>query len=176
VAAADHEHAAEGHVLPDHQAELGDLRVAEVFPQLADEGFVDASEVRGELLREADGEGVTGLEGPLRFREMDLGDGLFVESLMRSLRIPCEESGIALVHGGDLDPRDLLDPRRGDAFGVRRPEEREEALEEIGQLFRHVQGASVPGVRRRARGRSLLCTHRVSSTSRFSRDRSIGKG
>ena len=61
MAAADHEHAAEGHVLAD-QAELGDLRVAEVFPELANEGFVDAPEVRGELLGEADGEGVTGFE------------------------------------------------------------------------------------------------------------------
>ena len=175
MAAADHEHAAEGHVLADHQAELGDLRVAEVFPELADEGLVDAPEVRGELLGEADGEGVTGFEGPLRFLEMDLGDGLFVESLMRSLRIPCEELGVALVHGGDLDSRDLLDSRGGDAFGVRRPEEREEALEELGQLLRHVQGAPVPGVGRRARLLDLFCTHRVSSTSRCSRDRSLGK-
>ena len=51
----------------------------------------------------------------------------------------------------------------------------DEALEEVGQLLRHVQGAPVPGVRRRARLLDLFCTHRVSSASRFSGDRSSAK-
>ena len=54
MAAAEHEHAAEGHVLADHQAEFGDLRVAEVVAQLAHERFVDGAEVGGQLFREAD--------------------------------------------------------------------------------------------------------------------------
>ena len=138
MAAADHEHPAEGHVLSDHQAELGDFGVAEVVAELADEGFVDRAEVGRELFGEANGEVFPGLELSFGFGQVDLGDRLFIESLLRSLRIPGEESGIALVHGGDLDPRDLLHSRWSDALGMGGPEEREEALEEIGQLFRHV--------------------------------------
>ena len=175
MAAADHEHPTEGHVLADHEAEFGNLGVAEVIAKFADEAFVDTAEVGCELLGEANGEVFPRLERPLAFGLVDLGDRLFIESLLRSLRIPGEESGIALVHGRDLDSRDLLDARRGHAFGVAGPEEGEEALEQIGQLLHHVQRAAVPGVRCGSRGRDFLCAHPASSRSRFMRDRLLRK-
>ena len=118
-----------------------------MIAKFADEAFVDTAEVGRELLGEATGEVFPRLERPLAFGLVDLGDRLFIESLLRSLRIPGEESGIALVHGRDLDSRDLLDSRRGHAFGVAGPEEAKKrsnrsGSSSISSARRH------PGVRR----------------------------
>ena len=66
--ARNHEQTAERDVLADHHPELGDLGVREVLAKLGHERRVDLAEIRGELLREADGEIISWLEAALTVR------------------------------------------------------------------------------------------------------------
>jgi len=132
VAAGDHEQASERDVLSDHHAELGDLGVREALAQLGQEGRVDRPEVRREALGEAHRERLPRREPPLRLGPVDLPDRLLVESLTRRRRVACEQSGVAPVERGDAQARELLDPRGQDPLAVADAEEREVALEEVG--------------------------------------------
>ncbi len=136
MAASDHEQTPERNVLADHHPQLGDLSVDEMLAELRLEGRVDRAEVRGEFLREPDGERFTGREAALRLRKMDLADGLFTESLTRRRRVSSEQSSIAVVERRDLEARELLDSGWDDSVLVTRPKKCEIALEEVGNQLR----------------------------------------
>jgi hypothetical protein len=144
VSSGDHEQASERDVLTDHHAELGDLGVGEVLPQLRLERRIDGSEVRGEPLGEADGQRLARIELTLGFGQVDLADRFLVESLTRRRRVACEQSGVAIVERSHLEARELLDARGNDALLVTGTEEREVALEEVGDQSRQIEDVGVP--------------------------------
>jgi hypothetical protein len=136
VAARDHQQAAQRDVLADHHAQLRDLGVAEVLAQFGLEGLIHRAEVAGQLLGEANCQGIAWLELALALGQVDLLDGLLVESLTRRRRVPGEESGVAAVQGRDLEPRQLLDAAGHDTVLVAGAEKGEVPLEELGDQFR----------------------------------------
>ena len=77
---------------------------------------------------------------------MYLRDGCFVETLTRRRRVPGEESGIARVEGGDLQPCQLLDSRGYDPLVVPTPKEGEETLEVVRNEFEWIHHFA-PGVK-----------------------------
>ena len=155
MAARDDEHASHRQVLPDHQAEFDDFGVLEMLAELRRKRSVYAPEISSELLCVANRQCLARVELTLGFGQMDLSNRLFVEALTRRRRVACEQSGIAFVDRGDLEPCQFLDPRRNDTLLMSRPEERKEALEEIGKQRHHIHPSS-------ALCRWLFSTHRES--------------
>ena len=141
---ADHdEHSSERNVLPDHQEQLGDFRVGKLRAQLGHEWGVDASMVGRHSFSEAYGKRLAWLELAFLDGQMDLTDRLFIESLTRRRRVPGEASSVAFVDRRDLEPRELLDPRGGDAFGMAGAKELEELSEEFGDQPRRVESGGL---------------------------------
>ncbi len=60
MGSGDHQKSAERDVLADHHAQLGDLFIAEMLAELGSEGGIYGAEIGGELLREADCQGLAG--------------------------------------------------------------------------------------------------------------------
>ena len=142
VAAGEDEHSAEGEVLADHHAELDDFGVAEVGAEFGEEGGVHRAEVGRELFGEAHGQRFAGREIALRFGQMNLRDGRFVQTFTRSLRVAGEASGVAVVQRGHFEAREFLDARGAQALRVAGLVEGEVAREKIRQQFGHVQRGS----------------------------------
>ena len=106
---SDDEQSSECDVLADHQPEFGDLGIRENPSQLGFKRRIDRPEVGGESLRKSDGERIAWREGSSFFRQVDLSDRCFVESLTRRRRVACEASGVAAVQVRDLEPSEFLD-------------------------------------------------------------------
>lgn len=138
--ASDHEQATERNVLADHESEFSNFGVFEVLAQFRFEGRIHRSKVRRELLCEANGESLSGFEIAFRLGEMDLCDGLFVESLTRRRRVAGEESGVTFIESCDLEPGEFLDARGNDPLLMSGAEKREEPLEVLRDQFREVEG------------------------------------
>ena len=131
MVSGDDEHASQSQVLANHQSELDDFRITEMFSQFREKRAVDFVKIGCHLFRVSYGEGIARLEFPFRLRKMNLCDRFFVEPLTRRRRVACEESGITFVDLGDLETGELLDARRNDALLMAGSKEREVALEEI---------------------------------------------
>ena len=109
-----------------------------MFGEFAPQSLTRRTEIQGEFLGKAYRERVPGLEFSLRRGSMDLLDGLFVESLTRRRRVPGKESGIALVDGRHLQPREFLDSGGHHAFVVGLSEEFKVALEMFRDQFQRI--------------------------------------
>ncbi len=125
--------------MADHHGQLGDLRIAEVRAQFCLERRVHRAEVGGELLSQAYGERVPWRQRPLGLRQMDLGNGCFVEPLPRRRRVPREESGITLIKRCDFQTRQLLDARWHGTVVVAGPEEIEVTRKQIRNQPRQIE-------------------------------------
>jgi hypothetical protein len=139
VAAGDYKHSPQGHVLADHDPEFRDFSIAEICSQFCHKCGVDSIEISRHLFRITHREPVSRIELSLGQRQVDLSDGVFIESLTRRRRVACEQSSVAAVEGSDLNPGQLLDPARDDAFSMPRPKKREVTLEKVGEQLGHVE-------------------------------------
>ena len=133
------EHATQCQVLTDHQSKLDDFCVAEMMTELCEKRGVDLVEITRHLFCIANSEGVARFESALRFRQMNLCDRFFVQSLTRRRRVSCKESGVALIDRRDFEPCEFLDARWSDAFLVTWSKEGEKAVEELREQLHHVE-------------------------------------
>jgi hypothetical protein len=135
----DDEHASQCQVLTDHQSELDDFCAAEMLSEFCEKCGVDLVEIARHLFCVTNSEGVARFESAFRFRQVNLCDRFFVQSLTRRRRVACKESGIALIDRRDLEPSEFLDARWNDAFLMTWSKEGEKAVEELREQLHHVE-------------------------------------
>jgi hypothetical protein len=110
-----------------------------VAAELGNEPVVDAAEVERGALGELNRERFARRQLALGCGPVDLADRRFVEPFTRRRRVAREQSGVALIERGDLEPRELFDARRNDPLRVARREEREVAREVLGDQCGEIQ-------------------------------------
>ena len=122
-----------------HHTQFRNLSVAEVLTEFVHETRIHGTKVRGQLFSKTHRQRISRLKVAFSLGQTDLGHDLFVQSLTRRRRVPSKQSGVAIVEFGHLEACQLLDAGRQYALVVAGAEEREKALEMLGNKRHEVE-------------------------------------